>query len=157
MKLKDIYDKEELILLADIGIVLEDIDYSLEEMEKFEDKIIEFINQELIDGEDKLTGLGLEYENILERLIDFEDGEIFEKYDEDDEVELKDGRSGIVIDITNGAYTISINEEFQIGDIKEDNPIVETKDIYGLVKKKKFELSDDMHEIDIEEEDLEEE
>lgn len=157
MKLNQIYDQEELKLLADIGILLENKDYTVEEMEKFEDQIIEYINRDCVDGEDNLNGIGLEYEQILEKIIDFEDGEIFEKYNEGDEIELKDGRIGIIVDITNEAYTVNVNSEYQIGDILEDIPIVEVKQIYGLVNKKKRKLDDDMHEINIEEEYLDEE
>lgn len=157
MKLNQIYDEEELKLLADIGILLENKDYTVEEMEKFEDQIIEYINRDCVDGEDNLNGIGLEYEQILEKIIDFEDGEIFEKYNEGDEIELKDGRIGIIIDITNEAYTVNLNSEYQTGDISEDIPIVEVKQIYGLVNKKKYKLDDDMHEINIEEEYLDEE
>lgn len=157
MNLIETFDEEELKLLADIGILLEDIKYSEEEMEKFEDKIIDFINKECIDGENNLTGLGLEYEQILERLIDFEDGGILEKYNEGDEIELKDGRIGIIIDITNGAHTISINSEYQTGNLNDDIEIVEIKQIYGIIQKRKNELTDDMHEVDLQNEELEEE
>lgn len=157
MNLKDIYDEEELKLLAEIGILLEDIKYSEEEMQKIEDKIINFLNTECLDGENNLTGIGLEYEQILERLIDFEDGGILEKYNEGDEIELKDGRIGTIVDITNGAHTISINSEHQTGDLKDDIAIVEIKQIYGIIRKRKNELTDDMHEVDLQNEELEEE
>ena len=50
---------------------------------------------------------------------------------EDDHVELNNGKSGIVADITNNVYTIEVDEKFKTGNIDDDIMIVAANSIIG--------------------------
>ena len=76
------------------------------------------------------------YDEILYILMDLENesdeiNPMIVEINEDDHVELNNGKSGIVADITNNVYTIEVDEKFKTGNIDDDIMIVAANSIIG--------------------------
>ncbi len=136
MILQDYLNDDQVNLCEEAGIIIEDKDYSCEELYKIEHDIMEFINKNCAD--EKMYLLEEKFDEILDILMDLENESdeinpmILEIY-ENDHVELNNGKYGTVADITNNVYTIEIDEEFKTGDIDEDIMIVASNSIVSKV------------------------
>jgi hypothetical protein len=78
------------------------------------------------------------FDEILDIIMDLENEEddtnpFQEEYHENDHVELNNGKTGYIIDITNNAYTIEVDEQFKTGNLDEDVMIVAENSIVRLV------------------------
>lgn len=66
MKIKDKFNKEQINLLKEIGVMLEDREYSDSEIISIDNKVTECFQQEGIEKDDKLNKKGLICESILD-------------------------------------------------------------------------------------------
>lgn len=136
MILKDYLNDDQVNLCEESGIIIEDKDYSCEEIFKIEHMISEYMNENCAD--EKFYLLEEKFDEILDILMDLENesdeiNPMILEINEDDHVELNNGKSGIVADITNNVYTIEVDEAFKTGDIDEDIMIVAANSIIGKV------------------------
>lgn len=136
MILKDYLNDDQVNLCEESGIIIEDKDYSCEEIFKIEHMISEYMNENCAD--EKFYLLEEKFDEILDILMDLENesdeiNPMILEINEDDHVELNNGKSGIVADITNNVYTIEVDEAFKTGDIDEDIMIVAANSIVGKV------------------------
>lgn len=136
MILKDYLNDDQVNLCEESGIIIEDKDYSCEEIFKIEHMISEYMNENCAD--EKFYLLEEKFDEILDILMDLENesdeiNPMILEINEDDHVELNNGKSGIVADITNNVYTIEVDEAFRTGDIDEDIMIVAANSIVGKV------------------------
>lgn len=128
-------------LLEKVGIIINDKEYTQKELEEMEDIIVKHIREKCIDKNDETTSEGKEFEDLVDIITDFEyenDPEkvtLNDQLKEDDYVELKNGKRGILIDITNEMYTIELDEEFKTGDIAEDIQIISIFEIKRIIPK----------------------
>lgn len=137
MILKDYFDEFQLGLFKDVGIMVDDRDYSCEELYSMEHEILEYINENCAN--EKFYQVEEEYDEILDIIMDLENesdniNPMVVEIRENDHVELNNGKSGIVIDLTNNIYTIEVDEIFKTGDIDNDIMVVSSNSILGLVK-----------------------
>ena len=137
MILKDYFDEFQLGLFKDAGIMVDDRDYSCEELYSMEHEILEYINENCAN--EKFYQVEEEYDEILDIIMDLENesdniNPMVVEIRENDHVELNNGKSGVVIDLTNNIYTIEVDEIFKTGDIDNDIMIVSSNSILGLVK-----------------------
>ena len=137
MILKDYFDESQLGLFEDAGITVDDRDYSCEELYSMEHEILEYINENCAN--EKFYQVEEEYDEILDIIVDLENesddiNPMVVEIRENDHVELNNGKSGVVIDLTNNIYTIEVDEIFKTGDIDNDIMIVSSNSILGLVK-----------------------
>lgn len=136
MILQDYLNDDQVNLCEEAGIIIEDKDYSCEELYKIEHDITEFMNKNCAD--EKIYLLEEKFDEILDILMDLENESdeinpmILEIY-ENDHVELNNGKYGTVADITNNVYTIEVDEEFKTGDIDQDIMIVAANSIIGRI------------------------
>lgn len=136
MILKDYLNDDQVNLCEESGIIIEDKDYSCEEIFKIEHMISEYMNENCAD--EKIYLLEEKFDEILDILMDLENesdeiNPMILEINEDDHVELNNGKLGIVADITNNVYTIEVDEAFRTGDIDEDIMIVAANSIVGKV------------------------
>lgn len=136
MILKDYLNDDQVNLCEESGIIIEDKDYSCEEIFKIEHMISEYMNENCAD--EKFYLLEEKFDEILDILMDLENesdeiNPMILEINEDDHVELNNGKLGIVADITNNVYTIEVDEAFKTGDIDEDIMIVAANSIIGKV------------------------
>lgn len=136
MILKDYLNDDQVNLCEESGIIIEDKDYSCEEIFKIEHMISEYMNENCAD--EKIYLLEEKFDEILDILMDLENesdeiNPMILEINEDDHVELNNGKLGIVADITNNVYTIEVDEAFRTGDIDEDIMIVAANSIIGKV------------------------
>ncbi len=136
MILKDYLNDDQVNLCEESGIIIEDKDYSCEEIFKIEHMISEYMNENCAD--EKFYLLEEKFDEILDILMDLENesdeiNPMILEINEDDHVELNNGKLGIVADITNNVYTIEVDEAFRTGDIDEDIMIVAANSIVGKV------------------------
>lgn len=136
MILKDYLNDDQVNLCEESGIIIEDKDYSCEEIFKIEHMISEYMNENCAD--EKFYLLEEKFDEILDILMDLENesdeiNPMILEINEDDHVELNNGKLGIVADITNNVYTIEVDEAFRTGDIDEDIMIVAVNSIVGKV------------------------
>lgn len=88
----------------------------------------------------KLQNFGEEYEDIIDILVDFEDeinpekNNIESYIEENDRVIMKDGRHGVLVDITENMYTIEIDDKYKTGKVDDDILIVESSEIADFIK-----------------------
>ena len=137
MILKDYFDEFQLGLFKDVGIMVDDRDYSCEELYSMEHEILEYINENCAN--EKFYQVEEKYDEILDIIMDLENesdniNPMVVEIRENDHVELNNGKSGVVIDLTNNIYTIEVDEIFKTGDIDNDIMIVSSNSILGLVK-----------------------
>ena len=134
MILQDYLNEDQVNLCEETGIIIEDRDYSTEELYNIEHQISEYINENFTD--EKFYLLEEKFDEILDILMDLENESdeinpmILEVY-ENDHVELNNGKFGTVADITNNIYTIEIDEEYKTGNIDDDIMIVAANSIIG--------------------------
>ena len=137
MFLKDYLSIEEINLLKDAEIISEERDYSFEELYALEHDILEYINEHCAEEEfykDEET-----FDKILDIIMDLENessevNPMAIEIHENDHVELTNGKTGIVVDLTNNVYTIEVDEDLKTGNIDDDILIVASNSILGLVK-----------------------
>ncbi len=140
MKLINMLNERQLKLCSKANVIIENKEYSMKELYDFEQRLLEYLNLYCIDEEDEVTELGEEYEKIIDLLVDYEDEKNPEKsnietyLEENDKVEMKDGRTGILVDITENMYTVEIDERYKTGNIDEDILIVEAQEIANFTK-----------------------
>ncbi len=140
MKLINMLNERQLKLCSKANVIIENKEYSMKELYDFEQRLLEYLNLYCIDEEDEVTELGEEYEEIIDLLVDYEDEKNPEKsnietyLEENDKVEMKDGRTGILVDITENMYTVEIDERYKTGNIDEDILIVEAQEIANFTK-----------------------
>lgn len=132
MILKDYLNDDQVNLCEENGIFIEEKDYSCEEIFNLEHQIIEYIDENC--AEEKFYLLEEKFDEILDILMDLENendeiNPIFFEINEDDHIELNNGKTGIVIDASNNVYTIEIDEKFKTGNIDEDIMIVASNSI----------------------------
>lgn len=72
MKIKNKLNKNELDLLEKSNLIIEDKDYSNDEIMKLEEEIADIMLDHL-DKKQDYTPLALEYEKIHDKFIEFED------------------------------------------------------------------------------------
>ena len=116
MILQDYLNDDQINLCEETGIIIEDRDYSCEEIYQIEHKITEYMNDNCAD--ENIYLLEEKYDEILDILMDLENesdeiNPMIVEINEDDHVELNNGKSGIVADITNNVYTIEVDEKFK--------------------------------------------
>ena len=140
MTLINMLNERQLKLCSKANVIIENKEYSMKELYDFEQRLLEYLNLYCIDEEDEVTELGEEYEEIIDLLVDYEDEKNPEKsnietyLEENDKVEMKDGRTGILVDITENMYTVEIDERYKTGNIDEDILIVEAQEIANFTK-----------------------
>lgn len=136
MILQDYLNDDQVSLCEEAGIIIEDKDYSCEELFRIEHDITEYMNENCAD--EKFYLLEEKFDEIIDILMDLENESdeinpmILEIY-EDDHVELNNGKCGVIADITNNVYTIEIDDEFKTGNIDEDIMIVAANSIIGKI------------------------
>lgn len=130
-------------LLEKVGINIDDKDYTVEELENMEDIIVKHIREKCIDENDNTTEEGKEYEDIVDIITDFEyeidpgNISLSDEIEEDDYIELKDGRKGHLIDFTNEMYTVELDDEYKTGNPMEDIRIVTLFEIKRIISSEK--------------------
>ena len=134
MILQDYLNDDQVNLCEETGIIIEDRDYSCEEIYQIEHKITEYMNDNCAD--ENIYLLEEKYDEILDILMDLENesdeiNPMIVEINEDDHVELNNEKSGIVADITNNVYTIEVDEKFKTGNIDDDIMIVAANSIIG--------------------------
>ena len=140
MKLINMLNERQLKLCSKANVIIENKEYSMKELYDFEQRLLEYLNLYCIDEEAEVTELWEEYEKIIDLLVDYEDEKNPEKsnietyLEENDKVEMKDGRTGILVDITENMYTVEIDERYKTGNIDEDILIVEAQEIANFTK-----------------------
>ena len=140
MKILNKLNERQLHLCKKADINIENREYSLDELFSMEQKLLEYLNLYCIDGDDEVTELGEEYEELIDTFVDLEDEENPEKQgienyiEENDKVKIKDGRTGTLVDITENMYTIEIDEKYKTGNIDDDVLIVEVSEIVDFRK-----------------------
>lgn len=138
MNIKEGLKSKQLDKLEDLGVIIENEEYTEEEVLELEKELLEYIEENCLqEGENKdninakLTDEGYEIRKIVETLSDilYSEGDVDLVDDilEESEIKvtLKDGRTGILIDVTNNIATVEIDEKFRKGNIDEDIVIVE--------------------------------
>lgn len=138
MNIKEGLKLEQLDKLEDLGVVIENEEYTEEEVLELEKELLEYIEENCLqEGEDKdninakLTDEGYEIRKIVETLSDIlyseGDADLVDDILEESEmkVKLKDGRTGILIDVTNNIATVEVDEKFKKGNVDDDIVIVE--------------------------------
>lgn len=137
MYLKDYLSKEQISMLEEIGIGIFEKDCSCEDLYILEHDINEYINENYLKNEnffeveeqlDDILNIIMDLENECDEIDPMNDDII-----ENDHIELNNGKLGIVIDITNNAYTIEIDEEYRTGNIDDDIVIVAQNSIVRKV------------------------
>ncbi len=137
MILQEYLNEDQIDLCKEIGITIEDRDYTYEELYTIEHEILDYINENC--AEEKFYLMEEKFDEILDILMDLENesdeiNPMIIDINENDHVELNNGKCGTVVDITNNVYTIEIDEELKTGNIDEDIMIVASNSIIGLAK-----------------------
>ena len=157
MNIKENLTAKQLDKLEDLDIIIGNEDYTEEQVLELEKDLLEYIEENcLAEGENKdninakLTEEGYEIREIVSTLSDIlyaeGDQDLVDEILEENEVKvkLKDGRIGLLIDVTNSVATVEIDEQFRTGNIDEDIAIIEYDELEIL--------DNNMIEIDMEEE-----
>ena len=134
MILLDYLNEDQVDLCKEVGINIEEKDYSCEELYNIEHKIWDFINENCTD--EKFYLMEEKFDEIIDIIMDLENENdettpFISDIDENDHVELSNGKMGTVIDITNNVYTIEIDEDLKNGNIDDDIMIVAANSIIG--------------------------
>ena len=136
MVLQDYFSENQIGLLEEAGVRVENREYNCEELYNMEHDILEHINENCAN-EDFFEKEEM-YDEILDIIIDLENESNEENpmtmdIGENDHVELNNGKTGIVIDITNNVYTIEVDESFRTGNLDDDIMIVASNSILGII------------------------
>ena len=137
MILQDYFSEEQQDLCREAGITIEERDYSSEELYNMEQQILAYIDENCMDEE--FYKVEEKFDDIIDIIMDLEneeaeDNSLSIEYNENDHVELSNGKTGLIIDITNNAYTIEVDEQFKTGILDEDVMIVAENSIIGFAK-----------------------
>ena len=137
MILQDYFNEDQIELLREANIRIESRDYNCEELYNMEHDILDYINGNCTN--EKFFSKEEMYDEILDIIMDLENesdevNPMTIEIVENDHVELNNGKTGIVIDITNNVYTIEADEVFRTGNIDEDIMIVASNSILGMAK-----------------------
>lgn len=137
MYLKDYLSTEEMNLLEKSQLINQEKDYSFEELYNLEHEILEYINEHC--AEEAFYKNEEIFDKILDVIMDLENessevNPIAIEIHENDHVELTNGKTGMVVDLTNNVYTIEVDEELKTGNIDDDILIVASNSILGLAK-----------------------
>lgn len=95
MRLIEILNERQLKLCTKAEAEIENRDYTLDELYNIEQKLLSYLNLYCVDENDDTTELGEEYEDIIDKIVDFEDeinpsSRNEEFLEENDKVEMKD-------------------------------------------------------------------
>jgi hypothetical protein len=136
MILKEYFSEEQQDLCREAGVVIEERDYNSEELYELEQKILDYIYQNIAEENFYLSEE--KFDEILDIIMDLENDEAEDtslsiEFHENDHVELNNSKTGYIIDITNNAYTIEVDEQFKTGNLDEDVMIVAENSIIRLV------------------------
>ncbi len=137
MNLKEYLSNDQIEMCNNIGIIIEENkEYNSEELYELERSLTEYIEENCI--KEDFWKIEEELDSIVDILMDLEnesneDNPIELEIVENDHVKLTNGKNGIVIDITNNAYTVEVDEEFKTGNLDEDIMIVAENSIIGRV------------------------
>ena len=136
MILQDYFNENQLDLCRNAGVIIEERDYSCEELYNLERKILDYINENCADESFILEEE--RFDEILDIIMDLENeseeiNPLVVEINENDHVELNNGKTGYVIDITNNVYTIEVDEKYRTGNVDDDIMIVASNSILGLV------------------------
>lgn len=136
MILQDYFNEEQIDLCREVGIIIEEKDYSCEELYNIEHTILDYIDKNCMD--EKFYLLEEKFDEVLDILMDLENEEdetnpFVVEINENDHVELNNGKTGIVIDVTNNVYTIEVDEKYRTGNVDDDIMIVASNSILGLI------------------------
>ncbi len=137
MILQDYLNDEQCNLCREVGIDIEEGEYSCEELYNIENRILDYINENCTN--EKFYLIEEKFDEILDIIMDLENesdeiNPMIVEINENDHVELNNGKTGVVVDITNNAYTIEVDEELKTGNIDDDIMIVASNSILGLAK-----------------------
>lgn len=136
MILQDYFSEEQQDLCREAGIIIEERDYSSEELYDMEKQILAYIDENCVDEE--FYKVEEKFDNIIDIIMDLEneeaeDNSLAIEFNENDHIELNNGKMGTIIDITNNAYTIEVDEQFKTGNLDDDVMIVAQNSILRLV------------------------
>lgn len=136
MIIQDYFNEEQCELCQEAGVIIENRDYSTEELYSMENSILDYINENCINEE--FYAKEQKFDEILDIIMDLEneDDEVNPftvEINENDHVELNNGKTGYVIDITNNVYTVEVDEKYKTGNIDDDIMIVASNSILGIV------------------------
>ena len=135
MNLKEFLTDNQIEMCNSIGIDIdENKQYTSEELYELEHALTEYIEENCIKEE--FIEMEEELDSIVDILMDLEnesneENPIELEIIENDHVKLTNGKTGTVIDITNNAYTVEVDEEFKTGNLDEDIMIVAENSIVG--------------------------
>ena len=136
MILLEYFTEEQADLCREAGIIIEERDYNSEELYEMEHKLLEHINNNCMNEDFYMSEE--KFDEIIDIIMDLENEEAEDnfntvEFNENDHIELTNGKRGIIIDKTNNAYTIEIDEPFRTGNIDDDIVIVAENSIEKLV------------------------
>lgn len=136
MILQEYFSEEQQDLCREAGIVIEERDYNSEELYEMEQQILAYVEENCINED--FYKIEEKYDEIIDIIMDLENEEAEDtslsiEFNENDHVELNNGKTGYIIDITNNAYTIEVDEQFKTGNLDEDVMIVAENSIIRLI------------------------
>lgn len=136
MFLKEYFNEEQCELCKEAGVIVENRKYSADELYGMEKTILDYINENCINED--FYEKEQKYDELLDIIMDLENEEdetnpFAVEINENDHVELSNGKTGYVIDITNSVYTVEVDEKYKTGNIDDDIMIVASNSILGII------------------------
>lgn len=136
MILREYFSEEQQDLCREAGVIIEERDYNSEELYEMEQTILAYVEENCINEE--FYKVEEKFDEIIDIIMDLENDEANDtslsiEFHENDHVELNNGKTGYIIDITNNAYTVEVDEQFKTGNLDEDVMIVAENSIVRLV------------------------
>ena len=136
MFLKEYFNEEQCELCKEAGVIVENRKYSADELYGMEKTILDYINDNCINED--FYEKEQKYDELLDIIMDLENEEdetnpFAVEINENDHVELSNGKTGYVIDITNSVYTVEVDEKYKTGNIDDDIMIVASNSILGII------------------------
>ena len=135
MILREYFSEEQQDLCREAGVIIEERDYNSEELYEMEQTILAYVEENCINEE--FYKVEEKFDEIIDIIMDLENDEANDtslsiEFHENDHVELNNSKTGYIIDITNNAYTIEVDEQFKTGNLDEDVMIVAENSIVRL-------------------------
>lgn len=135
MILREYFSEEQQDLCREAGVIIEERDYNSEELYEMEQTILAYVEENCINEE--FYKVEEKFDEIIDIIMDLENDEANDtslsiEFHENDHVELNNGKTGYIIDITNNAYTVEVDEQFKTGNLDEDVMIVAENSIVRL-------------------------
>ena len=135
MILREYFSEEQQDLCREAGVIIEERDYNSEELYEMEQTILAYVEENCINEE--FYRVEEKFDEIIDIIMDLENDEANDtslsiEFHENDHVELNNGKTGYIIDITNNAYTVEVDEQFKTGNLDEDVMIVAENSIVRL-------------------------